>query len=132
MVKLKSYWYRVYGAGSKVGNYRRRTVVVYRRITWLNPEPAFRDALLLHFKHMKQVSYNPVTVRLYLYSQFRRWETVWKLDPDKPMGAFYERAFAGDRTSEQQWHRNTDDHQSTTRFERQVQTPRLRTKLHYP
>lgn len=96
MDKRKSFWYRVYAAGSKTSNYRKRIVVVYRRITWLNPEPAFREAMMLRFKHKKQVSYNPVTDRLYLYSQFRRWETVTRLDPNKPYRGFYGEHDPGD------------------------------------
>lgn len=89
VIKLKSFWCRVYYGQSKPSNYAKRIVIVYRRITWLNPEPAFREVMMLHFKHRKQVSYNPATDRLYLYSHFRRWETVTRLDESKPFEGFY-------------------------------------------
>lgn len=89
MIKLKYFWCMRYVASSKTSNYAKRIVVIYRRITWINPDPEFRDAMMLRFKHKKQVSYNPKTDRLYLYSKFRVWETVTRLNPENPIGGFY-------------------------------------------
>lgn len=112
VIKLKSFWYRVYAAGSKPSNYRKRIVIVYRRITWLNPEPAFREAMMLRFKHRKQVSYNPATDRLYLYSHFRRWETVTRLDESKPFRGFYAHLNPCDREPSFELNEDGDDYEN--------------------
>ncbi|QPL10876.1 hypothetical protein PP754_gp035 [Pectobacterium phage Possum] len=53
--------------------------------------------MMLRFKYLKQVSYNPATDRLYLYSQFRRWETVTRLDESKTFEGFYAHLNQSDR-----------------------------------
>lgn len=67
---------------------------------------------MLRFKHRKQVSYNPATDRLYLYSHFRKWETVTRLDESKPFRGFYEHLNPCDREPSFELNEDGDDYEN--------------------